>query len=171
MAVVETEKSEKTLGGKFLTFILAGEEYGIEILKVRDIIGLMAITPVPKTPAFVKGVINLRGKIIPVVDLRTRFDMEATVRDRQTCIVVVDLGRLQMGVVIDQVSEVLDIAAKDVEPTPDFGVEFDTGFILGMGKIGERVIILLNINRVLTGEEMDALAAVPSAVPADSGHA
>jgi purine-binding chemotaxis protein CheW len=152
---------EKQLGGKYLTFFMGDEEYGIEILKVRDIIGMMAITPVPRTPEFVKGVLNLRGKIIPVIDLRTKFRLDTTVKETQTCIIVVDLGKIKMGIVIDKVSEVLDIASKDIEKTPSFGVNLNTDFILGMGKIAERVVILLDINLVLTEEEIGVLHSMP----------
>ena len=139
--------------GKYLTFSLAGEEYGIGILKVKEIIGMMNITPVPQTPAFVKGVINLRGKVIPVVDLRLRFALEAAAYTERTCIIVVEIrghsGAVPMGIVVDAVSEVLNIRAVDIENTPCFGVKLDTDFILGMAKTDGGVKILLDIDRVL----------------------
>ena len=143
---------------KYLTFALGGEEYGLEILKVREIIGLMEITRVPRMPVFVRGVINLRGKVIPVVDLRLKFGMERQDDTVESCIIVVDLGDILMGVVVDCVSEVLDIADNDIEETPSFGVEIDTEFILGIGKAKGKVIILLDILKVLTAEEIVLLS-------------
>ena len=147
--------------GKYLTFALAGEEYGISILKVKEIIGMMGITAVPQTPGFVKGVINLRGKVIPVVDLRLKFGMEPMPYTERTCIVVVEIsgsvGPIMMGIVVDTVSEVLNIKASEIEDTPTFGVKLNTEFILGMAKMSGAVKILLDINRVLTEEEISHL--------------
>ena len=145
--------SEKTKGGKFLTFILQGEEYGLEILKVREIIGLMNITHVPDTPEYVKGVINLRGQVIPVIDLRAKFSMDKGNYGDRTCIIVVDVKGLMMGIVVDTVSEVVHIDDSYIENTPDFGTKMNTDYILGMGKVGEKVKILLDIGKVLTTEE------------------
>jgi purine-binding chemotaxis protein CheW len=150
--------------GKYLTFALAQEEYGLEILKVREIIGYMDITAVPQTPHYVKGVINLRGQVIPVVDLRAKFGMEtAEVTDR-SCIIVVEItqsGRkFNTGIIVDHVQEVLDIAGPDIEDAPQFGASVDTSFILGMGKIGDSVKILLDIDRVLAAEGLDTLGHV-----------
>jgi len=145
--------------GKYLTFALANEEYGLEILKVREIIGYMDITAVPQTPAYVKGVINLRGQVIPVVDLRAKFGMETSDITEQTCIIVVEIGQGQQsfstGIVVDHVEEVLDIAGENIEEAPQFGSAVNTDFILGMGKIGESVKILLDIDRVLEGTNLD----------------
>ncbi len=160
----------RSLGGKYLTFGLAGEEYGLEILKVREIIGMMDITAVPRTPEFIRGVINLRGKVIPVVDLRRKFDMPPAEATDETCIIVVDVGRVEMGIMVDKVSEVLDIASDDIEPPPSFGVSVDTDFILGMGKANNRVTILLDISRVLTADDVGAVAAVPSPAPAGKAN-
>jgi purine-binding chemotaxis protein CheW len=157
-ATAETKKNQ--LGGKYLTFRLAGEEYGLEILRVREIIGMMDITPVPRTPSFVLGVINLRGKVIPVTDLRQKFNMERAERTALSCIIVVDVGKIEMGILVDSVSEVLDIDAERIDEPPSFGLEVDTAFILGMGKTSERVTILLDIRRVLTGEEIAALSTI-----------
>lgn len=143
--------------GKYLTFVLSGEEYGIEILKVREIIGLMDITSVPRMPNFVDGVINLRGKVIPVIDLRTKFNIERVTKTSETCIIVVDVNGHQMGVVVDKVSEVLDIPAQDIEDPPSLGITVDNSFILGMGKSKGRVKILLNIDRVLSQSENESL--------------
>ena len=140
---------------KYLTFALGDEEYGLEILKVREIIGYMDITGVPQTPSHVRGVINLRGRVIPVVDLRAKFGMATSEVTDQTCIIVVettDQGReFNTGIVVDHVQEVLDVRAEDIEPAPEFGADVDTQFIRGMGKVGDRVKILLDIDRVLTG--------------------
>ncbi len=157
------EPSVKTAkGGKYLTFALGKEEYGLEILKVREIIGYMDITAVPRMPAHVKGVINLRGQVIAVIDLRLKFEMEAAEKSDETCIIVVEIrqeGRkLSTGIVVDHVSEVLDIPSDKIEEPPTFGAAVDTDFILGMGKIGDTVKILLDISRVLSDEDVSALA-------------
>jgi purine-binding chemotaxis protein CheW len=116
--------------GKYLVFHLGREEFGMGVLSVREIIGMMAITAVPRTPGFIKGVINLRGKVIPVVDLRLKFGLEEGQRTDETCIIVVDVGSIEMGIIVDKVSEVLNIAAGDIEDTPSFGTSVDTAFIL-----------------------------------------
>jgi purine-binding chemotaxis protein CheW len=146
-------------GGKFLTFFLAGEEYGIEILKVHEIIGMMSITAVPRTPEFIRGVINLRGKIIPIIDLRLKLDMEATEQTDETCTIVVQAGELEIGVVVDKVSEVLDIASGDIDDAPAFGGDVRSDYILGIGKSEGRVKLLLDIDRVLTRQDMVRLAS------------
>lgn len=141
--------------GKYLTFALANEEYGLEILKVREIIGYIDVTALPQTPHHVKGVINLRGQVIPVVDLRAKFGMETTDVTERTCIIVVEItlgGRkLSTGIVVDRVQEVLDIEGHNIEEPPQFGGSVNTDFILGMGKVGDSVKILLDIDRVLAG--------------------
>ncbi len=145
-------------GGKYLTFALGREEYGLEILKVREIIGYMEITAVPRTPSCVKGVINLRGQVISVIDLRSKFSMPVAERTEETCIIVVEIRngdrKLNVGIVVDRVREVKDIAAEQIEDAPSFGSDLDTSFILGMGKIGEEVKILLDIDRVLGSAEI-----------------
>ena len=148
-----TADAGRPLGGKYLTFMLADEEYGLEILKVREIIGIMDITKVPQTPAFMQGVINLRGKVIPVIDLRTKFRLPRKEYDDQTCIIVVDVGIL-MGIIVDTVQEVHDIPTGEIEPPPQLGSSVDTSFILGMGKVDDKVKILLDIDRVLTTDEL-----------------
>lgn len=150
-AVVEEQKRKE---GKYLTFVLCSEEYGLEILKVREIIGLLDITPVPQTPDFVKGVINLRGKVIPVVDLRLKFGMPPAEYTKETCIIVVDVDSLLMGIIVDTVSEVVEIKENEIEPPPSFGHKVDVKFILGMGKIKGKVKILLQIDKVLSSEEL-----------------
>jgi purine-binding chemotaxis protein CheW len=138
---------------KFLTFVLAGESYGIGILKLREIIGIMAITPVPHAPESVLGVINLRGKIIPVVDLRLRFGLEAAPFSERTCIIVADLGngdaRSLVGAVVDEVSEVSQIADEDIEPSPELSGNSSSDFIQGMAKLRDRVVTLLDVDKVL----------------------
>jgi len=152
------------LAGKYLTFKLADEEYGLEILKVREIIGLLPITSLPRTPVFVRGVINLRGKVIPVIDLRLKFELEVAADTDQTCIIVVDVagqfGSVQIGILVDSVSEVLDIKGEEIEDPPAFGSSVDTAFILGMAKAKGSVKILLNIEKVLSQSELEHVASV-----------
>lgn len=148
---------------KYLTFTLAGEEYGIGILKIKEIIGMMPITSVPRTPEFVKGVINLRGKVIPVMDLRIRFGMEAVAYNERTCIIVVEVlsqsdSTVQMGIIVDAVSEVLNVKTEDMEDTPDFGINLNTKYIMGMAKCENNVKILLDIDRILSTNEIDILS-------------
>ena len=147
--------------GKYLTFILANEEYGIGILKIKEIIGMMPITTVPQTPDFVKGVINLRGKVIPVVDLRLRFNMDEIDYTERTCIIVVEMagqaGTVLIGIVVDAVSEVLNIKDEDIEETPTFGAKLNTDYILGMAKMEGGVKILLDIDKVLSAEEISVI--------------
>jgi len=163
--VIQT-KSENRLSvkeGKYLTFALGSEEYGLEILKVREIIGYMEITAVPQTPSYVKGVINLRGQVIPVIDLRAKFEMETAQVTEETCIIVVEIrqdGRkFSTGIVVDHVQEVLDIEGENIEEAPQFGSSVNTDFILGMGKVGESVKILLDIDKVLVGADLSNFAA------------
>ena len=147
--------------GKYLTFTLANEEYGIGILKIKEIIGMMPITTVPQTPKFVKGVINLRGKVIPVVDLRLRFGMDEIDYTERTCIVVVEIqgqaSTVMIGIVVDSVSEVLNIKGEEIEDTPTFGTKLNIDYILGMAKMEGGVKILLDINRVLNQQEVALL--------------
>lgn len=151
------------LAGKYMTFKLADEEYGFEILKVREIIGLMDITRVPKTAEYIRGVINLRGKVHPVVDLRLKFGMEETVATEQTVIIVVQYqisgNDFTMGILVDEVLEVLNIEPDQIEPPPNFGsdAQLDSEFILGVGKTGKRVIFLLDIGKVLNREELQSV--------------
>lgn len=149
--------------GKFLTFFLGTEEYGLKILSVHEIMGMMPVTRVPRTPEFIRGVINLRGKVIPVIDLRIRFGM-AVVDSEDVCIIVVQVRGIQMGIVVDRVSEVVNIAAGEIEPPPSFGMEVATDFLLGIGKSQGRVRLLLDIDHVLTTSEIgEAVPAGPSA--------
>ena len=147
--------------GKYLTFTMADEEYGIGILKIKEIIGMMPITTVPQTPEFVKGVINLRGKVIPVIDLRLRFGMDDIDYTERTCIIVVEIqgnaGTVQIGIVVDAVSEVLNVNKEDIEDTPAFGTKLNTDYILGMAKMEGGVKILLDIDQVLSADEITVL--------------
>lgn len=171
MATQQMEPSAtaaRQLAGKYLTFTLNQESYGIDVLKVREIIGLISITTVPQMPDYVRGVINLRGKIIPVIDLRLRFGFPQSANTDQTCIIVVKVilpdGRTtQMGLVVDGVEEVLNIAANDIEKTPDFGTKIDTHYIVGMAKIKGSVKILLDIDGVVSA---GALERIGLSIPA-----
>jgi purine-binding chemotaxis protein CheW len=148
--------------GKYLTFTLAEEEYGIGILKIKEIIGMLPITSVPQTPDFVKGVVNLRGKVIPVMDLRLRFGMPSIDYTERTCIIVVEIagstGTILIGIVVDAVSEVLNIKGDDIEKTPTFGTKLNTDYIIGMAKMEGSVKILLDIDRVLSNDELSLLS-------------
>ncbi len=144
-----------TAEGKFLTFALAEEVYGVEILKVKEIIGIMDITTVPQTPDYMKGVINLRGKVIPIIDLRSKFSMQEIEHTQETCIIVVEVYKALIGIVVDSVAEVLYIKGEEIEPAPSFGQEIDTNFILGLGKTKGKIIILLDIDKVLSSEELE----------------
>ena len=150
--------------GKYLTFSLAGEEYGIGILKVKEIIGMIPITIVPQTSGYIKGVINLRGKVIPVIDLRIKFLLPAAEYTERTCIIVLEIvsaGRtVLMGILVDSVSEVLNIKAAEIEETPSFGTKLNTEFILGMARVGGGIKILLDIDTILSIEEVDTAESV-----------
>ena len=144
--------------GKYLTFALDNEEYGIGILKIREIIGMMPVTPIPQAPDYVKGVINLRGKVIPVIDLRLKFGMQPIDYTERTCIIVVEIegqaGNVLIGTVVDSVSEVLSINGEDIEDTPTFGAKLKTDYIIGMAKTDDSVKILIEIDRVLSADEV-----------------
>jgi purine-binding chemotaxis protein CheW len=150
--------SSHATAGKYLTFQLDTEIYGIEILKVQEIIGMMKVTHIPRAPGFVRGVINLRGKVIPVVDLRAKFGLSTHVDTERTCIIVVQVSSAQssvtMGIIVDEVSEVTYINDSQIEPPPSFGASIDTAFIMGMGKLNERVVILLCVDSVLSVDEL-----------------
>lgn len=151
---------EDTQKDKFLTFHLAGEDYGIDIAYVTEIIGIQKITEIPDMPPFIKGVINLRGKVIPVMDVRLRFQMEARDYDERTCIIVVDIHGTAVGLVVDEVREVADIPEAQVEPPPQAGKGQSSRYLKGLGKMGEEVKILLNVEKLLYEEERAKLAEV-----------
>ena len=147
--------------GKYLTFQLAKEEFGIRVLKVREIMGLQEITAVPQTPSHIKGVFNLRGKVVPVIDLRLKFGLEAAEYTQRTCIIVTQVqgesGSILMGIVVDGVSEVLNLTAQEIEDTPDFGETVTGRYLLGMAKVKGKVKILLDIDRVLSTQDLHGL--------------
>ena len=151
--------------GKYLTFQLANEEFGIRVLNVREIMGLQDITAVPQTPSYIKGVLNLRGKVVPVVDLRLKFALPAAEYTQRTCIIVTQVhgqtGPLMVGMVVDGVSEVLNLTAQDIEDTPDFGGDAGVRYLLGMAKVKGKVKILLDIDQVLSTPELHNLHAIP----------
>ena len=155
MESVVEKKGISDIEGKFLTFVLGEEIYGIEILKAREIIGLMDITTVPQTPDYMKGVINLRGKVIPVIDLRKKFSMQEGVHTQETCVIVVEVNGSSIGLIVDSVSEVSDITGEEIENAPSFGQGIDTSFIMGLGKVKDKIIILLDIDTVLSTEELE----------------
>ncbi|NUM52764.1 MAG: purine-binding chemotaxis protein CheW [Candidatus Hydrogenedentes bacterium] len=144
--------------GQYLTFCLGPEVYGIEILKVREIIGMMPVTKVPRTPNFVRGVVNLRGKVVPVIELRAKFEMERIDDTGMTCIIVVQVSgaaqKITMGIIVDAVAEVVAITGDQIEPAPQFGSGIRTEFILGIGKVASKVVILLDIDKVLSWGEL-----------------
>ena len=149
------------LAGKYLTVVLADEAYGIAVIKVREIIRHQKVTPVPQLPEFVKGVINLRGRVIPIIDLRVKFGLPANFSER-TCIVVVhvtpmDAPAIQMGLIVDSVEEVVNLTSAEIEPTPDFGTRLDTAYLLGMAKVKGEVKTLLDIDRVVAAETVRVL--------------
>lgn len=162
MQATREQSSSLSHEGKYLTFVLCGEEYGIEILKVREIIGIMNITPVPQTPNYIKGVINLRGKVIPVVDLRLKFGFKEMYHTIETCIIVVEVRNKLTGVIVDTVSEVLDVSSEGLEPAPHLGEGINTEIFLGMAKIKNKVKILLDIDKVLGTKEINMIESLTS---------
>lgn len=155
----ESGTAARELSAKYLTFVLHGEEYGLEILKVREIIGVMEITGVPEAPSYVKGVINLRGKIIPVVDLRLKFGMPELDHTKETCIIVVSVLETLVGIVVDTVSEVLDLDREQIEEAPEILGGNGNASILGMAKVEESVKTLLDIEAVLGARDILSLQA------------
>ncbi len=164
MSTINAPSAKTKLAGKYLTVVLENEAYGIAVLKVREIIRMQKITPVPQMPSFVKGVINLRGRVIPVVDLRVKFGLKAEFAER-TCIVVVQVKLpteqvVQMGLIVDSVEEVVTLTNDEIEPTPDFGTKIDTSYLLGMAKVKGQVKTLLDIDRVVAPETVQAMTEV-----------
>ena len=148
-------------GGQYLTFALGDEEYGIELLKVQEIKGYSAITPIPNTPAHVKGVMNLRGAVIPIIDLRARFGMQTIEYNKFNVIIVINVGSRIMGLLVDAVSDVLNVGAEDVRPAPDFGTRADTRFISGMASAGDKIAVLLNLENLLSEADLTISEQVP----------
>jgi purine-binding chemotaxis protein CheW len=160
-----TAEKREVKGGKFLTFFLDAEEYGIEILRVQEIIGVMPITPVPRTPDFIRGVINLRGKIISIIDIRLKLSMAEAARTEETCIIVVKARGIEMGIIVDKVSEVADIAGAEIQDAPSFGVGINTDYILGIGKSDKKVRLLLDIDKVLSSQDVVELQKTQAGEP------
>jgi purine-binding chemotaxis protein CheW len=156
----ETVES-KVKEGKYITFRLGKEEFGIKIEAIHQIIGITDITPIPHTPDYIKGVLNLRGRIIPVIDLRLKFSLEEREYDERTCIIIVEVNKgsikMPIGIIVDFVSEVMTVTRENVEDTPYFGVNLDTAFIMGIAKLEDKIKIILDIDRVLTSEEINVL--------------
>src|SRR5664279_2033994 len=165
MAALE-DNVQKQVSGRTLqvvSFALGSEEYGVDIGQVQEINRMVTITRVPQAPPFMEGVINLRGRLIPIVDLRTRFGMERTERTKNTRIVVTEIGSKRLGMVVDSVSEVLRIPIEQVEDAPDLVAGVDTEYIRGVGKMGDRLIIMLDLGRVISGSEKVDLQKLESA--------
>jgi purine-binding chemotaxis protein CheW len=164
MAVAQRSSAPATAGGKFLTFALGREEYGLPVLKVREIIKVMDITHVPQVEAHVLGVINLRGKVIPVIDLRRKFGFEAQAPTERTCIIVAEVAltasTVMMGIVVDSVSEVVNVMASEIEQPPDFGGQRTNDYLLGLAKVKGGVKILLDLDRVLGSDGQVAIRTV-----------
>lgn len=160
-SAIGTGSTTEAQAGKYLTFVLDGETYGLAILGVQEIIGMIEVTHVPRTPAFVRGVINLRGRIIPVVDLRVKFERDRSGDTERTCVIVLQVERdgepVTMGIIVDEVSEVINIDSEQLAPRPSFGDRVDLDFIMGMGKVGQKVVMLLDVDRVLSDREVDAV--------------
>ena len=163
LAEIETGRTQR--GGKYLVFHLGNEEFGVHVLKVREIMGLQDITPVPQTPHHVKGVLNLRGKVVPVIDLRAKFGLEEKAYTQRTCIVVLQVARrsesLMIGAIVDGVSEVLNLQEGEVEDTPSFGGSATVPYILGLAKVKGKVKILLDIDKALTVDEIAPMTDFP----------
>lgn len=159
----KNEKTQNNLN-KFITFFLENEEFAVDIKKIKEIIGIMEITSVPNTPEYIKGVLNLRGKIIPVIDLRTKFGMEFKEYGERTSIIILEIqtdnGKVNIGTIVDTVTEVIQISDEQIEETPNFGVEVDTTFIIGMARIKDKVKIILDIDKILTSDEINTLNKV-----------
>ncbi len=160
IGTVEMRTDLSATGRQFLSFMLGDESYGVDILRVQEIKGYTAVTHIPNTPAFIKGVLNLRGTIVPIIDLRTKFGMPSAEPTPFTVIVVVVVRDKVMGLVVDSVSDVLDIDPKEVQPAPQFGGNVDTSFLQSMAKVGDRLVAMLDIDRVLADQDVAQAAAV-----------
>ena len=156
---------------QFLTFNLAEEFYGVDILKVQEIKGYTNVTKIPNTPDYIKGVLNLRGTIVPIVDLRMKFGMGVTEPTSFTVVVVVNVRNRVMGFLVDAVSDVLDLNAKDIQPPPELGNTVDITFVAGIGNSNDHLVTLLDIDRVLTNDEIKAVADIPADVATGEAQA
>lgn len=148
------ESSGITTSGEYLTFTLGAEEYGIDILKVQEIRGYDVVTRIANAPSFIKGVINLRGVIVPIVDLRIKFNLGSETYDQFTVVIILNIGKRVMGVVVDGVSDVIQLSSDNLRPSPEFGSVLDTRYILGLGTVENRMIIVVDIERLMTSQEM-----------------
>jgi purine-binding chemotaxis protein CheW len=155
-------------GGEYLTFVLGSEEYGIEILKVQEIRSYEAVTKIANTPDFIKGVINLRGSIVPIIDLRMRFNLSDAVYNEFTVVIILNFNHRITGIVVDGVSDVLDLTDAQISPIPELVSSIDTKYLLGLGSIDERMLILIDIERLMTSQEMALVEAVTEKMPAES---
>lgn len=153
------EEIEDTQYGKYLTFVLDREVYGLEVSHVTEIIGIQPITTVPEVLSYVRGIINLRGKIIPVIDMRLKFGKQEVEYNDRTCIIVVEIGGIPTGLIVDNVAEVLDIADENIVPPPDYKTGFQSRFIKGIGKVGNEVKLLLDCDKILSDEDRDVIAS------------
>lgn len=160
-----TEGMATAVSGEYLTFTLGAEEYGMDILKVQEIRGYDAVTRIANAPPFIKGVVNLRGVIVPIVDLRIRFRLGEPTYDQFTVVIILNIGKRVMGIVVDGVSDVIQLDAEHLRPAPEFGSILDTRYILGLGTVDDRMIIIVDIERLMTSQDMaliDAAASEPS---------
>ena len=166
---VEKSSDLTALAGKFLTFLLDKEEYGIEIMKVQEIVGMMPVTKIPKVPDYVRGVVNLRGRIIPSIELRKKFNLDSTEDTERTCIIVVEIlsagEKKDVGIIVDELAEVLDIQGSDINPPPNFGTNLNEEVILGIGIVGDNVKILLDIDKILTKGELNSIQSITQTDP------
>ncbi len=147
--------SSGTAGGEFLTFVLGPEEYGIDILKVQEIRGYDAVTTIANTPSFIKGVINLRGIIVPIVDMRIKFKLEKVTYDELTVVIILSLANRVVGMVVDGVSDVITLTTEQIKPTPQFGATLDIQYLMGLGTVDERMLILVDIEKLMSSNEME----------------
>jgi purine-binding chemotaxis protein CheW len=155
--VTETNTSGGVAGGEFLTFTLGAEEYGMDILKVQEIRGYDAVTAIANTPAFIKGVINLRGIIVPIVDLRIKFNLGKVDYDQFTVVIILNLGTRVVGVVVDSVSDVLTLTPEQIKAAPALSTTLDTRYIMGLGTIDQRMLILVDIERLMSSRDMELM--------------
>jgi purine-binding chemotaxis protein CheW len=157
---------------QYLSFFLAGEEYALGILKVKEIIEYDTLTCVPRTPPFIRGVINLRGSVVPVIDLAVKFGMQESLITKWTCIVIVEINfedeQIVMGILVDSISQVIDLLPDDIEVPPSFGTKVDVDYLLGMGRLGKKFVLILDIDRVLSGQELQTAVSVHESEPAEA---
>ena len=149
-----TDSNGVPASGEYLTFTLGREEYGIDILKVQEIRGYEAVTRIANAPPFIKGVINLRGVIVPIVDLRIKFNLGEPSYDQFTVVIILNIGKRVMGIVVDGVSDVIQLASENLHPAPEFGSVLDTRYLLGLGTVEQRMIIMVDIEQLMTSQEM-----------------